>query len=124
MRSNDGILLIASFSPMTVTSFSFSQDVTWNKEKLLVSVYRSLRHAALRRSLVLLRSASLDFAKLRLTSFAQDDTLEFCFVCIFIDAHRKTSPRGHPECAFRNGGSKHDCTTSGKPAKPSGRLRL
>ena len=63
--------------PMTVTSFSFSQDVTRNKEKLLVTVYRSLRHAALRRSSVLLRSASLDFAKLRLGLLAillSDDT--------------------------------------------------
>ena len=62
--------------------------VVWNRKRLAVSVYRSLRRAALRRSLVLLRSASLDFAKLRLTSFAQDDTLKVYFevgVC-FSDA--------------------------------------
>ena len=107
------------FFPCLLLSLSFSQDVTWNKERLAVIVYRSLRLAALRRSSVLLRSASLDFAKLRLGLLAillSDDTLEFCFVIIVCKNTSKHPPNPLFRLKHYNGTSRAPSPTNEHPA--------
>ena len=114
-----------------------TRNSSFAQGKLSVIVRRSLRRDAPRLFAARHRFAAfLDCKKLRLRSAtkciahqsyvtlrnsAQDDRQKVGLVVIVYKRNIARLPRGHPECAFRNGSKTFGCTIDGKPTKPVGR---